>query len=149
MKLVAVISDTHNVLRPEVIAVLKQADSIIHAGDCTTQEIVDRIADLAPLTVVRGNNDRDQSMHLPKEARITIEGVRICVVHDYADIPEDLMEIDLVIYGHSHKYACERRDAVTILNPGSCGRRRFHLALSMCMLRIENGHYQIEKIDLD
>ena len=41
MKL-AILSDTHGLLRPEVAEHLKTADAILHAGDINQQEIVDK-----------------------------------------------------------------------------------------------------------
>ena len=42
MKL-AILSDTHGLLRPEVLEYLKTADVILHGGDINRQEIVDAL----------------------------------------------------------------------------------------------------------
>ena len=58
MKL-AILSDTHGLLRPEVTEHLKTADAILHGGDINRQSIVDELRQYAPLYIVRGNNDKD------------------------------------------------------------------------------------------
>ena len=58
-KRIGIISDTHGLLRPEVISILKTCDCILHAGDVDRPEILDQLRYLGSLYVVRGNNDRD------------------------------------------------------------------------------------------
>lgn len=148
MKHIAILSDTHGLLRPEVMARLAGADAILHAGDVNTQAIVDALRACAPLYIVRGNNDKDWAEALPNDLSVTLEGLRFFMVHNKKDVPGDLSGVDVVVYGHSHKYACEERGGVLWLNPGSCGRRRFGQEITFCMMTVENGRYQIEKIAL-
>lgn len=68
------------------------------------------------------------------------------MVHNKKDVPAELSGVDVVVYGHSHKYAREERDGVLWLNPGSCGRRRFGQEITFCMMTAEDGRYQLEKI---
>lgn len=124
MKHIAILSDTHGLLRPEVMDRLAGADAILHAGDVNTQAIVDALRACAPLYIVRGNNDKDGAEALPNDLSVTLEGLRFFMVHNKKDVPGDLSGVDVVVYGHSHKYACEERGGVLWLNPGSCGRRR-------------------------
>ena len=124
MKRIVILSDTHGLLRPEVLGYLSQADAIIHGGDINTQDIVDTLRDFAPLYIVRGNNDKEWAENLPHSLTLAIEGVRFFLVHNKRDVPPNLTDVDVVVYGHSHKYACEERDGMLWLNPGSCGRRR-------------------------
>lgn len=146
MKRVIVLSDTHGLLRPEVLAYLTQADEVIHGGDINTQAIVDKLSEYAPLHIVRGNNDKDWAEDLPHSLTFTIEGVRFFLVHNKKDVPPDLSGVNVVIYGHSHKYACEERDGVLWLNPGSCGRRRFDQEITFAVMALDNGHVQVEKV---
>lgn len=148
MKHIAILSDTHGLLRPEVMDRLAGADAILHAGDVNTQAIVDALRTCAPLYIVRGNNDKDWAEALPNDLSVTLEGLRFFMVHNKKDVPGDLSGVDVVVYGHSHKYACEERGGVLWLNPGSCGRRRFGQEITFCMMTVENGRYQIEKIAL-
>ncbi len=146
MKRIIILSDTHGLLRPEVLEYLSQADAIIHGGDINTKGIVDKLREYAPLYIVRGNNDKEWAADLPRSLTFTIEGVRFFLVHNKKDVPADLFDADVVIYGHSHKYACEERDGVLWLNPGSCGRRRFDQEITFAIMTVDNGHIQVEKV---
>lgn len=148
MTKVAIISDTHGLLREEVKEYLKKADVIIHAGDINTQTIVEELRKVAPLFIVRGNNDKEWAKELPLTQEFKIEQVRFFLVHNKKDIPKDLSKIDVIIYGHSHKYDHRVENGVQMLNPGSCGKRRFDLEISMAMMTIHESEFQIEKIRL-
>ena len=146
MKRIIVLSDTHGLLRPEVLEYLPQADAIIHGGDINTQGIVDKLRECAPLYIVRGNNDKEWAANLPLSLAFTIEDVRFFLVHNKKDVPPDLPDVDVVIYGHSHKYMCEERDGMLWLNPGSCGRRRFDQEITFAVMTVDHGHTQVEKV---
>ena len=146
MKRFIVLSDTHGLLRPEVLDCLSQADIIIHGGDINTQAIADRLREYASLYIVRGNSDKEWAEDLPQSLTFSAEGVRFFLVHNKKDIPPDLSDTDVVIYGHSHKYACEKRDGVLWLNPGSCGRRRFDQEITFAVMTVDNGRTQAEKV---
>jgi putative phosphoesterase len=148
MKRVIVLSDTHGLLRPEVLEYLSQADIIIHGGDINTQAIVDKLREYAPLYIVRGNNDKDWAEELPQSLTFTIEGVHFFLVHNKKDVLSDLSDTNVVIYGHSHKYACEERNGVLWLNPGSCGRRRFDQEITFAVMTVDGGHIQVEKVTI-
>ena len=70
------------------------------------------------------------------------------MVHDKRDLPADLAGVDVVVYGHSHRYAQEVRGGVLYLNPGSCGPRRFHQEITLAEMAIEDGACRVEKIVL-
>lgn len=148
MKHIAILSDTRGLLRPEVLARLEKADVILHAGDINTQAIVDRLRALGTLYIVRGNNDKEWAEDLPHSQTFTVEGVRFFMVHNKKDVPKDLPGVDVVVFGHSHRYAMEDRDGVLWLNPGSCGRRRFDQEITFAMMTAEEGRYQVEKVVL-
>ncbi len=147
MKL-AILSDTHGLLRPEVAEHLKTADAILHGGDVNKPGIVDQLERYAPLYVVRGNNDKEWAEQIPHDLTITLGGVTFYMVHNKKEVPADLTGIDAVVFGHSHKYLLEERDGVLWLNPGSCGPRRFHQEITMMMAEVENGTLQVEKITI-
>lgn len=146
MKQIAIISDTHGLLREHVIAELAEADCSIHAGDIDTPSIVESIRQFGETYMVRGNNDKEWAEALPKSITVTIEGVRFFIVHDKRDIPKCLTNVDVVVYGHSHKYSAEIVKGVLFLNPGSCGKRRFDLEITMCRMTVEAGRYRYEKV---
>ena len=146
MKQIAILSDTHGLLREHVIAELAEADCSIHAGDIDTPSIVESIRQFGETYMVRGNNDKEWAEALPKSIAVTIEGVRFFIVHDKKDIPKCLTNMDVVVYGHSHKYSAEIVKGVLFLNPGSCGKRRFDLEITMCRMTVEAGSYRYDKV---
>lgn len=145
MKL-AILSDTHGLLRPQVVEQLKTADAIFHCGDINRQSIVDQLEQYAPLYVVRGNNDKQWADAIPHHLNITLEGVTFYMVHNKKEVPADLSGVDVVVFGHSHKYVQEETDGVLWLNPGSCGPRRFHQEITMMMAEVSGGTIQVEKV---
>ena len=152
MKRVGLISDTHGLLRPQALDYLRGSDHIVHAGDIVDPAILDRLAELAPLTAVRGNNDTGAwARALPKTATLTLDGVTIHILHDLNELAIDPAAhgVRVVIAGHSHKPACEERGGVLYVNPGSAGRRRFTLPISVGELLIEDGQVDVRLLTLD
>lgn len=147
MKL-AILSDTHGLLRPQVIEQLKTADAILHGGDINRPAIVDQLRQYAPLYLVRGNNDKDWAAEIPHDLTLTLGGVTFYMVHNKKELPADLTGVDAVVFGHSHKYVQEERDGRLWLNPGSCGPRRFHQEITMMMADITDGQLRVEKITI-
>jgi uncharacterized protein len=139
---VGLISDTHGVLRPEAVEFLRGSDHIVHAGDVGDAEILDVLSSLAPLTAVRGNNDRGRwAARLPEVQRLSIGPARVFVIHDLGamDIDPPDEGVDVVVYGHSHRPQVQRRDAVLYVNPGSAGPRRFGLPVAAAELVVAEG----------
>lgn len=144
---VGLISDTHGLLRPEALSFLRGSDHIIHAGDigsatCPAPDILDALAAIAPLTVVRGNNDRGAwARSIPETAILRLGPVAIYVIHDLKALPVDPADegLRVVVSGHSHKPVRSERDGVMYVNPGSAGRRRFTLPVSVAELLVEDG----------
>lgn len=147
MKL-AILSDTHGLLRPEVLEQLSTADAILHGGDINKQSIVDQLSQYAPLYVVRGNNDKEWAEAISHDLTVTLEGVTFYLVHNRKEVPKDLSGVDVVVFGHSHKYLQEEKDGVLWLNPGSCGPRRFHQEITMMMAELTGGTLRVEKISI-
>lgn len=132
-----VISDTHGLLRPEAVVALRGARRIVHAGDVGSSDVIEALARIAPVDAVRGNNDRGAwADALPETLTLTIDGVRVHVLHDVHDLGADLRgeRIRVVIAGHSHRPRNEVRDGVLHLNPGSAGPRRFSLPIAIARL---------------
>ena len=144
----AILSDTHGLLRPEAVEYLKTADAILHAGDINRQEIVDQLRQYAPLYIVRGNNDKEWAEHIPHHLTVTLGGVSFYMVHNKKEVPADLSGIDAVVFGHSHKYLQEEQGGLLWLNPGSCGPRRFHQEITMMMAEAKNGALRVEKVTI-
>lgn len=149
MKTVGVIADTHGLLRPEAKAELVGCDALIHAGDVGRSEILDELAGIAPLTVIRGNVD-SWADSLPDTAVLEIEGCSIYILHDLKELDLDPVaaRFDAVISGHSHRPETFERHGILYLNPGSAGPRRFKLPISLARLTISSGEIQAEIVPL-
>lgn len=147
MKL-AILSDTHGLLRPEVVEHLKTADVILHGGDIHKSGIVDALRQIAPLYIVRGNNDKEWAAGIPHDLTVTLDNVTFYMVHNKKEVPENLSGVNVVVFGHSHKYVQEEKDGVLWLNPGSCGPRRFHQEITMMMAMLADGKIRVEKITI-
>lgn len=146
---IAIISDTHGLLRPECIRVLKTCEAVMHAGDVGKPEILFRLREIAATYAVRGNVDKEWAEGLPVELEAELYGFHFYMVHNKKHIRTNLENVDIVIYGHSHKYEEKTEGNITYLNPGSCGTRRFRLPITMMVLTIfpEERRFEIEKID--
>ena len=145
---IGILSDTHGLLRPEVIESLQGSDVILHGGDINRQEILDRLGEIAPVHVVRGNNDKDWAEQIPYVLELELAGLKICMAHKKKDLPADLEPYDLAIVGHTHKYDESAQGKTIILNPGSCGPRRFHQAITMATAEITDESIAITRIDI-
>lgn len=140
--LIGVISDTHGLLRPEALEALQGAQAIVHAGDVGEPAILEALRAMAPVTAVRGNVDRGAlARDLPITAVLDAGGVSIYVLHVLADLDLNprVAGFGVVVSGHTHVPQIRESDGVLYLNPGSAGPRRFHLPLSIAMLRVEGG----------
>ena len=133
---IGLVSDTHNLVRPEVLAYLRGADHIVHAGDICGEAVLAALREIAPVTAVRGNNDRGGwADPLPVAETVRFGEVSVHVVHDIHDLQLP-GGVRVVVTGHSHKPRVEERGGVLYVNPGSAGPRRFTLPISAGELRI-------------
>jgi putative phosphoesterase len=148
---IGIISDTHGLLRPEVLAALDGVDHILHAGDVGIQPILDALAKIAPVTAIRGNIDISGACcRLPESELIELGGKSFYLIHSLndLDLKPEAAGIDVVISGHSHQHAIETRRGVLYLNPGSAGPRRFTLPVSLAFIYIENHCIRPEIVEL-
>jgi uncharacterized protein len=139
---IGVISDTHGLVRPEALRALDGVDRIIHAGDVGGSEVIEALSAIAPVDVVRGNNDKDPwGAQLPAWLALEFEGVSIHVLHDVKEMDVDpaAAGFRVVIAGHSHKPVVAERDGVLFVNPGSAGPRRFSLPVTVGYLTVAPG----------
>ena len=84
---VGILSDTHGLLRPEVLSALEGCEVILHGGDINRQSILDRLGQIAPVHAVRGNNDREWAEHLPVSLELSLAGARVIMTHKKKDLP--------------------------------------------------------------
>ena len=143
---IAVLSDTHGLLRPEVLTAIDGCDAIIHGGDINKPELSDRLKECAPVYVVRRNSDQAWAEHIPATLTFQIEDCRFFLVHNKKELPKALTGIDAVIFGHSHKYFEQTIDGRLWLNPGSCGKRRFDQEITLAILTVDCSSLSVEKI---
>jgi len=151
MSKIGVISDTHSLLRPEAADALLGVDLIIHAGDIGSQDVVDRLEEIAPLKIVRGNIDKSPwADRFPLTDAFSVDGVFFYLLHEISQLDIDPAGggFDVVISGHSHKPSIEHRDEVLYLNPGSAGPRRFSLPICLAMLEVSGGNVDARRVDL-
>jgi uncharacterized protein len=141
MKL-GVVSDTHGLLRPEVLPALSGVDRILHLGDVGNSAILESLAEIAPVHAVRGNIDRSgPCSRLPETDVLLFEDHYIYLLHDIGTLHLDpaAAKFSAVLYGHSHRPHIEQRKGVLYFNPGSCGPRRFELPITIGQLTINHG----------
>ncbi len=148
---VGVLSDTHGLLRPEVLTAFAGVDHILHAGDVGDPAILARLRELAPVTAIRGNIDRTgPCAELPAEEYITLGGVNLYMLHDVQALSLDPVAADVlaVVFGHSHKPTLEYCKEVLFFNPGAAGPRRFKLPIAVGLLSIAEEAIRAEHIQL-
>jgi uncharacterized protein len=149
--IIGVISDTHGLLRPEAIAALHGVDRILHAGDVGDPEILVALAQVAPVTAVRGNIDtKAWAAGLSQTEMVEVDGVTIYMLHDLSqlDLKLEAAGIQSVVYGHSHQPKIDQKNGVLFFNPGSAGPRRFNKPTTIGKLTVEAGAVRAEIIDL-
>jgi putative phosphoesterase len=151
MRSVGVISDTHGLLRPQAIAALRGCDPIIHAGDIGRPDLLDELAQIAPVIAVRGNIDGGAwARRLPDTELVQVDGFKLYVLHnlDDLDIDPQAAGFDAIIFGHSHQPRNEREGGALHFNPGSAGPRRFRLPVTVGRLTLEGRQIHGEIIGL-
>ena len=137
MKTVAILSDTHGLLRPEVYPHLENVDHIFHAGDVGNKSILSRLEKYAPLTAILGNTDY-AFLGLSHTELVEVAGVYFYLQHIAEDLNIDPVAagVDVVINGHSHQPSILRKNGVLYLNPGSASYPRGGSKQSMILLGI-------------
>jgi len=136
---VGIISDTHGLLRPEALRVLAPADHIIHGGDIGDPEIIPALRRIAPVTAIKGNVDTGAwSTRFAETEFVTLGGRGFYVLHDLKTLSIDPVAngIDVIISGHSHVPKINAVGGLLYVNPGSAGRRRFNLPITLAILEV-------------
>ena len=148
MKRIVILSDTHGLLRPQVLEELQKADVILHAGDLDDRETYEALDWFENFHAVRGNCDAYWFNDLPDTLRLEVEGVRFFLIHDRSRLPCRPANTDVVVFGHTHLPCAEERNGALWLNPGSCGPRRCGKPASLCRMEAEAGAYRLTWIEL-
>jgi putative phosphoesterase len=133
---IGVLSDTHihsaEEIPAEVVAAFSSVDLIVHAGDFVGSAVLDGLKQLGDVKAVHGNVD---SMNLrsllPEKQIFTVGSKKIGITHGWGSpegiekrVKELLGDVDIVIYGHSHRAKIERIGDVLFFNPGP-GRQSY------------------------
>jgi putative phosphoesterase len=148
---IGLISDTHGLLRPEAVDVLRGSDFIVHAGDIG-EGVLEPLSAIAPVTAVRGNNDRAPwTERLGETEWLRFGEITLHVLHDLADLAIDPESagVDVVVAGHSHRPKIERRGGVLYVNPGSAGPVRFTLPVSVALMQIVGRDVNARIVELE
>lgn len=147
---IGIISDTHGLLRPEALQALAGSELILHAGDVGSPRIVEKLEEIAPVEVVRGNVDHGEwASELPNSLMLPLESVVLYLHHGHlVRAEEDLEGFGVVVQGHSHRPVVMERDGVLYINPGSAGPRRFRLPVTLARLQVDGDRAEAELIDL-
>jgi uncharacterized protein len=149
--IIGVISDTHGLLRSEALAALRGSDYIIHAGDVGDPSILRKLGEIAPVTAIRGNVDRDVwARKIPATNVLEAGGVSIYVLHNLHDLElkPEAAGFGVVVYGHSHVPDQEMKNGVLYFNPGSAGPRRFQLPVTIGRLTVKDGEVSGEIVQI-
>jgi putative phosphoesterase len=136
---IGIISDTHGLLRPEAERQLAGVDHIVHGGDIGRPEIIDALRRIAPVTAIKGNVDTGNwAGDYAETELVRLAGRSVFVVHDLKTLRIDpvALGIDVVVSGHSHVPKIGTVGGVLYLNPGSAGRRRFRLPITLATLDV-------------
>ena len=136
---IGLISDTHGLLRPDASAFLRDCNHIVHGGDIGSQTVLEELLAIAPVTAVRGNNDKGSwAEALPETQLVQFGEVFAYVIHDLAqlDIDPQAAGVSVIVSGHSHQPLIQERGGVLYVNPGSAGPRRFKLPIAVAELNI-------------
>ena len=141
-RFIGVISDTHGLLRPEALATLRDSDYIIHAGDIGDPAILKSLGEIAPVTAIRGNVDRDAwAKKIPATNVLEVGGASIYILHNLneLDLKPEAAGFRVVVSGHTNVAKSDTKNGVLYFNPGSAGPRRFRLPATIGRLQVQDG----------
>lgn len=142
---IGIISDTHGLLRKEVVSNLTDCNLIIHAGDIGKNDIIYSLQQIGKVEFVYGNIDKDNQT---SGKIIDINGLKIYIIHNIKDIKDKVnkKDVDIVVYGHSHKSKIYVEDEILYINPGSAGPKRFKIEPTIAKLYIDENVIKNEGI---
>jgi hypothetical protein len=160
---VAIVSDTHGCLCPDVLGVVESCDMAIHAGDIGSGKVLDLLhSGAGKVHAVRGNNDvpglwagheLDVVNALPHVTEVQLPGGRLAVEHGHAHghiSPDHGMlraahaDARMIVYGHTHKQVIDRAESPWVVNPGAAGRTRNNGGPSCLVLHAGPDSWEIE-----
>lgn len=167
--LIGLLSDTHipeagRSLPPALKEVFKGVDRIFHAGDIYVSSVLDELEEIAPITVVRGDDDVLRDPRVEEKVVMEIEGLKVGLIHRFHGLyflwgVEQGMDnqfgcpVDVVVFGDTHSALVKRyqKDGVQALlvNPGSpLLPNYFHRLGSVGLLEIKDGKAEARIVEL-
>jgi len=147
---IGLISDTHNLVRPEAKRALAGVSLILHAGDICGPEVLAHLGEIAPVIAVRGNNDHGLwAASIPTHETIEVGGVVIYMLHNLEELDSRAPLMQVVVSGHTHRPLIKRKGGALFVNPGSAGPRRFKLPVSLAILEIDNSGIEPRLLTLE
>jgi putative phosphoesterase len=146
---VAILADTHGLVRDSVLDLLSGVDLILHAGDVGKPEVLDRLRACAPVVAVRGNVDTDL-LWLPQTEVVSINNRLTYLLHNIEDLDLNpaIAGFAMVVSGHSHRPLIRTVNGVLYVNPGSIGPRRFKLPISLAFASFDQGKMEVRPEEL-
>lgn len=155
---IGLVSDTHGLLDPRLGEVFAGCDAIVHAGDVVKSAVLAGLAEIAPVTAVRGNNDEGAALaRLPETALVPVEALTLLLVHDLGARERPIQPArailsrrrpEIVVHGHSHRPGTALLDGTLFVNPGSAGPRRFSLPRTAAVLAASGRKVEVAFFDL-
>jgi len=125
-----VLSDTHihlaEEIHPEILKVFPEMDLIVHAGDFVGSAVFEGLRRLGEVKAVHGNVDSMKLRGLlPDKELLVVGGKKIGITHGWGG-PEGIEQrvralfedVDIIIYGHSHRARVEKIGNILFFNPG-------------------------------
>ena len=148
---IGLVSDTHNLVRPEIFPALEGVELILHAGDVGGRAVIDELSAIAPVRAVYGNTDMPGEPGLQAHLALVIDGLSIHVSHGHevggSPTAEKLLSrytADIIVFGHTHKPLVERAGTRLVVNPGAAGPRRFQLQPSVARMTVNAARADVE-----
>lgn len=159
---IVVIADTHvpdfaKELPAALLRAVRRADVVLHAGDVTRADVLERLEAHAPVRAVRGNNDGPDvaAWGAPDELIEDLDGVRVAMVHDSGPragresrMRRRFPDAHLVVFGHSHIPIDADVDGQRLFNPGSPTWKRRQPRATYGTLAISNGRLRTRIVEL-
>lgn len=134
MSRIVVFGDTHLLygkrsdLYDQLVSDLSGCDLAIHTGDIVSVPTLEMLQEMAEIVAVYGNVCYPElRLRLRRREIVVVDGIRIGILHGdgaqsanhaaRASFPDE--DLDLVVFGHSHRRLKETFNDRLLLNPGS------------------------------
>ena len=155
---IGVVSDTHSHFRSRLRDLFSDVEMILHAGDIGSTRVIQELERIAPVIAVHGNMDRDLLWEkYPSMRVLRLQDQNLLLVHRVSEglreitrrmVTDSDEPIDVLIFGHTHRAECVKRDEVLHFNPGRGGMPRNYQAATAGIVTLEDGKVRGEILRL-